>query len=127
MDKEKGSVLAGRIHSIRFALRGLITALQTQPNARIHAAASALVIAGGAIFAISANEWCILILTIVTVWTAEFLNTAFESLCDVVSPQLHPLVEKSKDVAAAAVLVAAIGSLGIGIIIFGPRIIGIFK
>jgi diacylglycerol kinase (ATP) len=57
------------------------------------------------------------------VWTAEALNTAFESLCDVASPEFHPMVERAKDVAAGAVLVAAIGSVVIGLLVFGPRLL----
>ena len=50
---------------------------------------------------VSPIEWTILILAMMAVWTAEALNTAFEFLCDVASPEFHPLVEKAKDVAAA--------------------------
>ena len=54
------------------------------------------------------------------VWTAEALNTAFESLCDVASPEFHPLVERAKDVAAGAVLISAIGAVAIGLAGFRP-------
>jgi diacylglycerol kinase (ATP) len=54
------------------------------------------------------------------VWTAEALNTALELLADVASPEFHPLVEKAKDVAAGAVLISAIGSVIIGLLVFGP-------
>jgi diacylglycerol kinase (ATP) len=57
------------------------------------------------------------------VWTAEALNTAFEFLCDVASPDFHPLVAKSKDVAAAGVVMSAIGSAVIGLLIFGPHLL----
>ena len=57
------------------------------------------------------------------VWTAEALNTAFEALCDVASPEFHPAVERAKDVAAGAVLVAAIGALCIGACVFGPKLL----
>jgi diacylglycerol kinase (ATP) len=56
------------------------------------------------------------------VWTAEALNTAFEFLADVASPEFHPLVQHSKDVAAGAVLIAAIGSVVIGILVLGPHV-----
>lgn len=55
-------------------------------------------------------------------WTAEALNTAFEFLCDVASPDFHPAVEKSKDVAAGAVLLSAMGATAIGIVIFWPQV-----
>jgi diacylglycerol kinase len=53
---------------------------------------------------------------------SEALNTAFEFLADVTTPEYHPLVKKSKDVAAGSVLISAIGAIVIGIIIFGPKI-----
>jgi len=61
------------------------------------------------------------------VWTAEALNTAFEFLADVTTPEFHPLVKKSKDVAAGAVLLAAIGSMVIGVLIFVPRVLSLIK
>jgi diacylglycerol kinase (ATP) len=59
-------------------------------------------------------------LAIVLVWVAEALNTAFEYLCDVASPEFHPLVEKSKDVAAGAVLLSALGAVIVAAFVFGP-------
>jgi diacylglycerol kinase (ATP) len=56
------------------------------------------------------------------VWVSEALNIAFEFLCDVASPEFHPLVKKSKDVAAGAVLLSAIGAAIIGCIVFIPHI-----
>ena len=66
---------------------------------------------------------CWVVLAVVGVWTAEALNTALEFLCDVASPEFHPLVEKSKDVAAGAVLIAALGAVAIGILVFGPHVL----
>ena len=73
----------------------------------------------------SSLSW--LILAIVAVWTAEALNTAFELLADVASSGFHPLVEKSKDVAAGAVLISAIGSAVIGVIVLGPHVLTVLK
>jgi diacylglycerol kinase (ATP) len=73
-------------------------------------------------FAVQVNDvgWCFLVMAIVSVWVAEALNTAFEFLCDVASPEFHPLVKKSKDVAAGAVLLSAAGAVTIGMIVFFP-------
>ena len=68
-----------------------------------------------------------LALAITLVWVAEALNTAFEVLCDVTSPDFHPLVKKSKDVAAAAVLLSAIGAIIIGALIFGPKLLSLME
>ena len=59
------------------------------------------------------------------VWAAEALNTSLEFLADATSPGLHPLVKKAKDIAAGGVLVAAVASVIVGVIIFGPRILSL--
>ena len=108
--------------SFGYAFRGIWTMLRSQRNAWIHAVATAVVVAAGFGFDLASGEWCLLILAIISVWTAEALNTAFEFLCDVASPEYHPLVEKAKDVAAGAVLVCAIGAGFIGLLVFAPKI-----
>jgi diacylglycerol kinase len=69
---------------------------------------------------VSARDWAILLLTIALVWTAEFINTALEAVVDLASPQQHPLAKVGKDVGAAAVLIAALTSILIGLLILGP-------
>ena len=115
----------GRIRSFKFAFAGLWTMLKSQQNAWIHAFATITVVIGGFVLNISSGEWCWLVLAIMAVWMAEALNTAFEFLADVASPEFHPLVKKAKDVAAGAVLISAIGAVVIGIIVFGPYVLGL--
>ena len=62
-----------------------------------------------------------------SLWTAEALNTAFEFLADVASPDFHPLVKHAKDVAAGAVLISAVGSVIIGMLVFGPYVLAMIK
>lgn len=114
--------LAARLRSFTYAGRGIRTMLISQHNARIHAAATLLVVAGGVAFRVTRLEWLALIMAIVAVWTAESLNTALEFLCDVASPEFHPLVEKAKDVAAGAVLISAFGAAAAGALVFGPYV-----
>ena len=111
----------GRLRSVRFALQGIATMLRTQHNAWIHAAATVAVIVLGIACRLSTPEWCWIVLAIVAVWTAEALNTAFEFLTDVASPEFHPLAAKAKDVAAGAVLITALGSAVIGLLVLGPH------
>jgi diacylglycerol kinase (ATP) len=118
--------VSARIRSVRQALRGIWVMLSTQHNAWIHAAATAAAVGAGIALHVSRGEWLALMLAIMAVWTAEALNTAFESLCDVASPEFHPLVERAKDVAAGAVLVSAIGAVAIGLLVFGPRLLGLW-
>jgi diacylglycerol kinase (ATP) len=111
-----------RLRSFRYAGRGIRTLLVSQHNAWIHGAATLLVVAAALGLGIGRMEWLVLILTIVSVWTAESLNTAFEFLCDVASPEFHPLVEKAKDVAAGAVLICALGAVTAGVLVFAPYV-----
>jgi diacylglycerol kinase (ATP) len=94
--------------------------IASQHNAWIHAAATVVVILAGLLLRIPTTSWCLLTLATALVWVAEALNTAFEYLCDVASPEFHPLVEKSKDVAAGAVLLSALGAVIVGAFVFGP-------
>lgn len=119
----KPFTISDRIKSIGFALEGLATMLRTQHNAWVHLAATIAVAAIGLLIGISAGEWIALVLAIAIVWLAEGLNTAFELLCDVTSPQFHPLVKQAKDVAAAAVLIAAVAAVIVGALIFVPHFV----
>jgi diacylglycerol kinase (ATP) len=117
--------IVARIKSISYALAGIATMLRTQHNAWVHLAATVAVVLLAFWFAITTVEWLALILAIVAVWSAEALNTALELLCDVASPEFHPLVKQAKDVAAAAVLIAAVGAIAVGLLIFGPRLLAL--
>jgi diacylglycerol kinase (ATP) len=110
----------GRIRSIRCAFRGVRVMIASQHNAWIHAAATLTVLVVGLSFGLTKAEWCWVILAVISVWTAEALNTAFEFLTDVASPEFHPLAAKAKDVAAGAVLITALGAVLIGLLIFAP-------
>jgi len=101
--------------------------IRSQRNAWIHALATVFVIIAGTAFDLSRDEWNWVILAIMAVWTAEALNTALEFLADATNPTFHPLIGKAKDVAAGAVLIAAIGSVAIGIMVFGPHVIQMAK
>jgi len=67
-----------------------------------------------------ARDWAVLILTITMVFTAEFINTAIEAVVDLASPQKNLLAKVGKDVGAAAVLIAALAAVLIGLLILGP-------
>ena len=94
----------------------------SQHNAWIHLLATLVVVSAGVVLGLSWAEWCWIVLAIVSVWTAEALNTAFEFLTDVASPGFHPVAGQAKDVAAGAVLLAAAGAVVIGVLVFGPKL-----
>ncbi len=120
MHNNTSLTFTGRIRSIRCACAGVRVMIASQQNAWIHAAATLLVVVVGLSFGLTKAEWCWIILAVVSVWTAEALNTAFEFLTDVASPEFHPLAAKAKDVAAGAVLITALGSVLIGLLVLGP-------
>jgi diacylglycerol kinase (ATP) len=122
-DQNSKLTFTGRIRSVRYAIQGVVCMLKTQQNAWIHASATVAVAVVGWFLGLSREEWCWIVLAIVAVWTAEALNTAFEFLTDVASPEFHPLAGKAKDVAAGAVLLAATGAVVIGILILGPHLL----
>jgi len=108
--------------SFKYAFNGLFDLVKTQSNARIHLFITTVVLVAGVYFKLSAVEWSIIVLTIALVFAAEAFNTALEYLTNLVSPNYHPLAGKTKDVAAAGVLICAIAAVLIGIIIFLPKI-----
>jgi diacylglycerol kinase (ATP) len=114
--------IGSRVKSFGYALRGLGYMLRTQHNAWIHLAATAVVVAAGLALQIAAQDWRWIVIAIALVWAAEIVNTAFEHLCDVVQPEFHISVKTAKDVAAGAVLVAAIAAAIIGVLVFWPYI-----
>jgi diacylglycerol kinase len=111
--------LQRRISSFACAIKGAAFLIRSQPHARIHLAATGAVFVLGLALNLQRLEWCILIIAIMVVWVAEGMNTALEAIADAVHPAHHPLIGRAKDVAAAAVLISAVGAVLIGILIFG--------
>lgn len=116
-------VLKSRLQSFVDAFAGIGALVRSEQNARIHAVATVAVVAGGLAFGIDRLEWLAVVLAIGLVWTAEGLNTAFEAICDVVSPDHHPEVGRAKDVAAGSVLMAALCATVVGVLVFGRRVL----
>lgn len=126
---EKGRAeAAARAHSFKHAFAGCRYVIRTQHNTWVHGTVTAIVFALAVWLRLSLLEWAILVLTAMIVWIAEFLNTAIEAVVDLAMADVHPLAKVAKDVAAAAVLLGAIGSVSIGLLVLGPplysRIIG---
>jgi diacylglycerol kinase len=112
-----------RLDSMRHAVRGVWHMLLTQPNARIHALATLLVVVMGCFFGLHPTEWGLLALAIGMVMCAEALNTAIEYAVDLASPEWQVLARNAKDTAAAGVLLASMAALGVGVAVFGPKFI----
>jgi diacylglycerol kinase len=72
---------------------------------------------------VSSTEWALLSLTVAMVMGAEALNTGIELVVDLAQPDWHALARDAKDVAAAGVLIASWGAVGVGIGVFGPKLL----
>ena len=114
------SEIYDRAKSFQYAFEGWWYVLRTQHNAWIHALFSIAVFGMAFWLGLGRLEWAVLILTIMAVWMAEFMNTAIEAVVDMTMPEIHPLAKVAKDVAAAAVLLGAIGAVLVGLLILGP-------
>lgn len=123
--KEKPFTWSKRIRSFVFAFKGIIHLFKYQHNARIHFSILVIVISLGLYLRISNCEWVYITIVSGFVIASELINSSIEYLCDIVSPDFHQLIEHIKDMAAAAVLIAAISSLIIGFLIFIPKILAL--
>lgn len=111
--------------SFTYAFNGFKFAL-SEKHFKIHLLAALLVTAAGFYFHITQTEWLICILLFALVISLEIVNTAIERLVDMVSPEQNPKAGTVKDLAASAVLVAAIAAVVCAVIIFAKYILALF-
>lgn len=105
-----------------YAWNGVVYAVRTQRNARVHATIAAAAIALGIALKISPVEFALIFVAITGVFITEMINTVVEAIVDLVTPQYHPLARVAKDVAAGVVLVNAALSVIIGLFVFVPHL-----
>ncbi|MEO1452157.1 MAG: diacylglycerol kinase family protein, partial [Bacteroidota bacterium] len=108
--------------SFGYAFKGIATLIRTQAHAKVHLLAIALITPLGLWLGLSVLEWCLIVLCMGLVLSLEGVNTAIEFTVDLASPDHHPLAGKAKDVAAGAVLIAAIFAAIIWGLIFIPKL-----
>lgn len=119
MDTKKPMTFKSRKNSFIYAFRGMAQLFWQEPNARLHALISLVVIAAGIYKGLHTMQWVAICIAIGLVWVVEALNTCIEMLCDMYcNKEFHPVVKVIKDISAAAVLIAAFTSAAIGIFIF---------
>lgn len=121
MQEKKFSIRA-RIKSFRYAIAGIGAFLRREHNARIHLAITLVVIGVAWWQRVSPMEAVSLALVTGLVWVTEMLNTCVERMADLITEEEHSDIKFIKDLAAAAVLVAAITAVVVGLIIFIPKI-----
>ncbi|WP_339146932.1 MULTISPECIES: diacylglycerol kinase family protein [unclassified Sutcliffiella] len=110
--------------SFSYAFEGLLFVLRTERNIKFHLVIAIMMIGLSIYFEITKVEWLILFLVIGGMFVIEIINTAIENVVDLVTEEFHPLAKTAKDVAASAALVFACISVIIGVILFGPYIMG---
>lgn len=110
------------VRSFRYAARGFWYVFKHEQNVRLHLVASFLVIILMIYFQVTLWQAIILLLVMIMVLILELINTIFERMTDILRPRIHYYVEVIKDIMAAAVLVASIGAVIIGILVFAPYI-----
>ena len=114
--------LAAFLRGFVYAWNGLVYAIRTPRNARVHAAIGAAAIALGIVLRISPVEFAMVFVAITLVFVAEMFNTVAEACVDLATSEYHPLARIAKDVAAGAVLLNAMLSVVIGLLVFVPHL-----
>ena len=109
------------LNSFKYAFRGIKFVFLEEQNMKIHVLISVVVIVTGLIMKLSCMEWIAVVICIGMVFTAEIFNTAIENIVDFISPNVHPLAGKIKDISAAAVIICAVVSVVVGSFIFLPK------
>jgi len=100
----------------------VLAIVRTTPNFWVHIAAAALALAAAILLGLPPSDIALVVLTIALILVVEAVNTALESLCDLVSPAYHPLVKRAKDISAAAVLISALAAVAVAGLLFLPRL-----
>ena len=109
--------------SFLFALQGFRTALRQERNIKVMLAGGAFAVAMGLILRINAVSWAVVLVCCGMVIAAELLNTAIETVVDLVSPEFHPLAGQAKDIAAAASWVLSLTAAVVGVIVYANALI----
>ncbi len=112
-----------RLESFQYAFVGIWYTLKTQRNAQIHLVIALLILILGLILELTLLKWAILVLTMGFVIVTEMLNTVAEAAMDYATTDFDPQVKVVKDVAAGAVLTAALTAVIVGLLILGPPLL----
>jgi diacylglycerol kinase (ATP) len=122
MKSQEDFSIRARVRSFRFALEGIAAFFQSEHNAWLHFMATIAVLTLASLVGVTKTEWLALVFAIAFVWVAEIFNTCIERMMDFISNQRLKEIKLIKDLAAGAVLVAAITALAVGAIVFIPKL-----
>lgn len=121
---KKGQQGIGR--SFVHAYNGLVAVVRTQRNMRVHLLVAVFVLAASVVLGLDSMELAIVVLTIMVVFATEMLNTALEFAVDLLTREFHPLAKLAKDVSAAAVFVASIGAVVVGLLVVADDLLALW-
>ncbi len=113
--------------SFHHAWAGIYDTFRAERNFRFHFLAFVFVILGGILLHLSPLRFVAVLFAVALVMVAELFNTAIEATVDLAMPERHPLAKRAKDASAGAVLVAAIGAVLVGGIVFVPALMPYFR
>jgi len=120
--KNESFSLQARYNSFGYAFKGLKLLFSSEHNARIHLLITAFTIAACVFLKPTQLELIAVIFCIGLVFITELINTAIEKMADFVEPEHDERIGPIKDLAAAAVLVAALVSVAVGLLVFVPKL-----
>ncbi|MDO8588783.1 MAG: diacylglycerol kinase [Armatimonadota bacterium] len=127
--------LRNPLNGFKYAAEGVVHVFRTQRHMKFHFLIMALVLLLSLVWNLHRWEMLVLLFSISMVLVAEMFNTAVEALVDLVTQSYHPLAKFAKDIAAGAVLIAAINALAVGFLLFFgdnrwedvPELVGVHK
>lgn len=108
--------------SFKHAVHGVAVVFRSEQNFRIQVAAALAAFALALWFRVRYEEWIILLFLTGAVLVLELVNSILERIVDTFKPRIHPVVKDVKDIMAAAVLIASLIALLVGVTIFSPPI-----
>ena len=121
--KQENGFVSGRIKSVKFAVLGAYKLITTEHSVMVQSSLTVLMTIAGFYFKISREEWMMQILVFGLVLAIEGLNTAVEKIADFIHPDYHEKIGFIKDIAAGAVMFAAMSAIAVGTLIYLPRIL----
>ena len=119
--QKDNSFFTGRLKSIGFAFRGAIKLITTEHSVMVQSSLALIMIIAGFVFHISREEWMMQILAFGLVLGIESMNTAVEKIADFIHPEFHDRIGFIKDIAAGAVMFAALAAVAVGLLIYVPK------
>lgn len=119
--EKDNSFFTGRLKSVGYAVKGAFKLITTEHSVMVQSSLAVLMIIAGFYFDISREEWMIQILAFGLVLGIESLNTAVEKIADFIHPEFHDRIGFIKDIAAGAVMFAALAAIAVGLLIYVPK------